>query len=457
MTIVKKILATSGVAIVMAMLALPAASAQSQQDLQAQINAMKLQLEAMQRQIEASGEKVNEKTDEKTNEKTDEKTAAGSLAGDAIEVKWEPAPSIKSPDGRFEMNMRGRILADSAWLSDRDGNMNVKAAEFRAARIGIEGRAWKDIKYSFEVDFAGNEASVKGAYIQWSSPLGVALTVGQTKMPNSLDEQTSGRHTSLMERASFTDAFGFSRRMGLSISGGGDNWTAKFGVYRGSSGIDGEDKGTELAGRITYSPRVGEVQTHFGGSFRSRTAGDQSNFRYRQRPHLHLSSEHFVDTGAIANKDFFYGIEAAAIAGPLWAAAEYGWLKADTDNPLIGNPTFSGGYGEVGYFLTGESRGYKAGKGAWDRPKVNNPVFTGGIGAWAVVARFDSIDLGDTGIQGGKQNSYILGVNWYLNRHTRMMVNYSHAIITRAFSVSLNGIDGRNSVNGFGIRAQVDW
>lgn len=452
MKIVRNILTAVGAAGVTALLATSSASAQSQQDLQAQINAMRIQLEELQRQLDQSNQ-----TATKPAAKTAIK-AAGVSAGEANEVKWGPAPSFKSPDGRFEMNMRGRVLADSAWISDGDGNMNVKATEFRAARIGIKGKAWKDIKYSFEIDFAGDEVSLKDAYIQWSGPLGVALTIGQQKMPNSLDEQTSGRHTSLMERASFTDAFDFSRRMGLSVSSGGNNWTAKVGVYRGSSDIDEENEGTEFAGRLTYSPVVRDIQTHLGASFRARTAGGlQQSFSYSQRPHLHLSSESFVGTNRIAKKDFFFGIEAAATAGPLWVAGEFGWLKANVGGPSTRNPTFAGGYAEVGYFLTGETRGYKASKGAWGQPKVDNPVFEGGLGAWAVVARLDTLDLTEIGVPAGKQDSYILGLNWYLNRHTRIMVNYNHARIIRASNQRLNGNDSENTVNGLGIRAQVDW
>jgi phosphate-selective porin OprO and OprP len=414
------------------------ADAQSQQDLQIQINAMKLQLEAMQTQLEQAD-------------------AAAEKSSDDIKVKWEPAPAISSPDGKFEMNLRGRILVDSSWITDDDNTIDTKATEFRAARLGIEGKAWKVVKYKFESDFAGNEVDVKDAYLEWKTGPGIKLTAGQFKTPNSLDEASSSRHISVMERASFTDAFGLARRIGVSVGMDGDDWTAKVGAFRGSNGIDAENEGSEYAGRITYSPKFNDVQTHFGGSFRARKAGDQSDFRYRQRPHQHLSPTRFINTDRIADKDFFYGIELAAIAGPFWATGEYSSLKADTDAAALDNPTFTGGYAEVGYFLTGETRGYKADKGAWDRPKVNNPVNEGGMGAWAVTARYDTIDLTEPGYQGGDQDSIILGVNWYLNRHTRLMFNYNHSSVKNAFNVAANGIDGKNKIDGFGLRAQVDW
>ncbi len=412
--------------------------AQSQQDLQIQINAMKLQLESMQKQLKKS-------------------EAGNKGAVDEIKVKWEPAPSISSPDGKFEMNLRGRILVDSSWISDDDNTIDTKATEFRAARLGIEGKAWKTVKYKFESDFAGNEVDVKDAYLEWKTGPGIKLAVGQFKTPNSLDEQTSSRHISVMERASFTDAFGLARRIGISVGMGGDDWTAKVGAFRGSNGIDEENEGSEYAGRVTYSPKFSDVQTHVGASFRARKAGDQSDFRYRQRPHQHLSPTRFVNTDRIADKDFFYGAELGAIAGPFWAVAEYSALKADTDDPVLADPTFTGGYAEIGYFLTGESRGYKADKGAWDRPKVNNPVNEGGRGAWALTARYDTIDLTEPGYQGGDQDTVIIGVNWYLNRHTRLMFNYNHSSVENAFNVAANGIDGKNKIEGFGLRAQVDW
>ena len=56
-----------------------------------------------------------------------------------------------------------------------------------------------------------------------------------------------------------------------------------------------------------------------------------------------------------------------------------------------GNPSFWGGYIEAGYFLTGETRGYK--NGTWDRTKVLKPFSKGGWGAFQVNGRVDYLDL----------------------------------------------------------------
>lgn len=399
---------------------------------------MENELDAMKQKIEVLEQKIDE-----------------SKANDAV-VKWEPAPSIKSPDGNFEMNLRGRIYTDAAWISDDENAIDVEATEFRAARLGIEGHAAGNVKYKFEVDFAGDEVTIKDSYLQVKTDSGFAITVGQFKTPNSLDEQTSSRHISVMERASFTDAFGLARRIGLGLSTGGDNWTAKLGVYRGDADTGMEDEGHEIAGRATFSPEFNDVQLHFGGSFRLRNAGDGADYKYSQRPHLHLSPAKFVSSGSVGPEDTLYGVEFGALSGPFWAAAEYAQLKADDKTPAS-DPTFGGGYVEVGYFFTGESRGYKASKGAWDRPKVNNALGDGGMGALAGVVRYDIIDLTDESWTGGTQDTYVLGLNWYLNRYTRFIANYSHSKIKDGFNVAANGLDGKNEVDGFGLRAQIDW
>lgn len=374
-----------------------------------------------------------------------------------LKIKWEPAPSFKNTNKRFEMNLRGRVFTDAAWLSDKNDNINVKATELRAARLGIEGKAWNNTKYKFESDFSGNKTTVKDAYLQWKVKTGASITVGQFKTPNSLDEQTSSRYITFMERASFTDAFELARKIGVGVSTGGYNWTAKAGVFRGSNGSSLEDEGSEFAARVTYSPTYSNTQLHFGGSARYRTTGDQSKFRYRQRPHQHLSPKRFVETNRIGSKDFLVGLEAASLNGPIWVTAEIMRLKPKVGLSNQGNPAFFGGYAEAGYFITGEKRGYKASKGAWDRPKVINPVNDGGTGAWALATRFDLIDLSSKGYLGGKQENIIVGLNWYLNRYTRIMVNYNNTKINNASPTSINGNDGSNSINGIGLRAQIDW
>ncbi len=406
-----------------AVLATPAA-AQSVEDLQKQINMLQKQIEKLAK-AQAKSPKVK---------------------------KSEPAMSLSTPDGLHTFNIRGRIYTDYVKVSDRNNTMDQSGTEFRTARLGIEGKAWKDVKYKFEADFSGNEVTVKDAYMQFGT-MGGKVTVGQFKTPNSLDEQTSSRHISFMERGSFTDAFGFARQTGVMYGTGDKTWTFKAGVFKGNN----EDAGngdTTFAARATYGASMENGKWIVGGSMRSRKTDGQ--FRYRQRPHVHLADRP-VNTGHIGNgDDFFYGIEAGTQWGSFHAAGEYGVLKAKDVTLDGGNANLTGGYAEIGYFLTGEKRSLKLNKGAWDRPGVNNPINEGGMGAFQINARYDTLDMTGGGARGGEMDTWIVGLNWWMTRHTRMVLNYSHSSIDKAWAVG-SAIDGKNSVNALGLRFQIDW
>ena len=185
---------------------------------------------------------------------------------------------------------------------------------------------------------------------------------------------------------------------------------------------------------------MGSNQLHFGANFQHRefqsnnaaivspTQGSPSTnqlARYRARPFSQLTDVRFVDTGNFAAKsDNIIGLEAAGIFKSLHVAAEGQILKAkayragdsfDADDPLDffptatalvpgGNPSFWGGYIEAGYYLTGETRGYKT--GTWDRTKVLKPFSKGGWGAFQVNGRIDYLDLADNDLKNGFTNNF---------------------------------------------------
>ena len=54
------------------------------------------------------------------------------------------------------------------------------------------------------------------------------------------------------------------------------------------------------------------------------------------------------------------------------------------------------------------------------------------------------------GLRAGELADWTLGVNWYLNDYTRLMLNYNESEIDGGFN------DGAQ-IKGLGLRAQVDW
>lgn len=368
-----------------------------------------------------------------------------------LNVEWKGAPEFSSADGNFKIKPRGRIMTDWGSISDNSGKV-VDSTEIRRARLGIEGVVMRDVKYKFEIDFAGNKTTIKDAYMEWvGSQLSIAA--GQFKVPVSLEHHTSSRYITFLELASIADAFGFSRDIGIAANVVKNDFTFKAGVFQGDANDSADKEGRTYAARVTFSPKIDDSGTliHMGASAFHRENDDGVlTKKYRQRPPHHLSPTRYVDTGSFdAVSDTYFGAELGAIMGSLSAQAEWGWMKSNAPTGGM-DASFSGGYVDVSYILTSESRGYKG--GAFDRIKVANPVFSGGTGAWQIAARYDVIDLTDTdaSVIGGKQTSYIAGLNWHLNSYSRVMANYSKSDID-------GGVYDGESINTFGLRFQVDW
>lgn len=426
----------------LSVMAIPSVSAQSIEDLKAQLELLTKRIEQLEKQQLATPVAVA--------------PAATPLAAKTpIITKAEPGFALGTPDGNFEFNIRGRILTDLGIISDSDDSTNIRATEFRSARLAVEGKAWKNVAYRLVGDFAGNEVSLEDAYLEYKSGFG-KIRIGHFKSNNSLEEITSLKHITFLERAAFTDAFDFDRHFGIGYIIGGDNWSLELGAFKGNADVAEEDEGEVFAARATYGNQLDNGIWIIGASARYRNSGDDGNIRYRQRAHLHQSAR-FLATDRIATEDLFYGIEGAVQYGSFHAASEWGITDAYEAGAGGRDARFYGGYFEVGFYLTGEKQALNLKKGIWDRPKVINPMGEGGIGAWQIAAKFDRIDLTADGVYGGEQDTYLLGLNWYLNRYTRFSADYSHNSINKAFNIPLNGADSKNSVDTLGLRFQVDW
>jgi len=206
---------------------------------------------------------------------------------------------------------------------------------------------------------------------------------------------------------------------------------------------------------LVFSLKAGDTQLHFGGSVHYSDLETGETVRYRQRPLVHFTSERFINTGNLgATSEFGFGLEGAFIAGPFHGAAEGYWQNVNL--PMgADDPTFFGGYAEIGYFLTsGDTRGYKGGK--FDRTKPANPVGEGGIGSIQLNARYDRLDLSDAGIVGGTQDGYFLSLVWKPTDYTMLLANYGKLDYSNAVHPTATG-DTDYSADVIGVRAQIDF
>ena len=378
---------------------------------------------------------------------------AAEKADSGVKVAFKGAPEIKA-DGGWSFKPRGRLQYDAGFTSapSSTGRSDGFGSEARRARLGVSGDMPGGFGYKFEVDFAGNDVSVTDAFLSYEAG-SAEVMVGQMNTFQSLEELTSSLHTSFIERAAFTDAFGFERRVGVGAVFKGKDILVQTGLFTDNM-EDLSNKNWSADGRVVFNPKAGDTQLHFGGSVHYSDLESGETVRYRQRPLVHFTSERFINTGNLgATSEFGFGLEGAFIAGPFHGVVEGHWQNVNL--PMGADPTFFGGYAEVGYFLTkGDTRGYKGGK--FDRTKPANPVGEGGIGSIQLNARYDRLDLSDAGIIGGTQDGYFLSLVWKPTDYTMLLANYGKLDYSNAVHPTASG-NTDYDVDVFGVRAQIDF
>jgi phosphate-selective porin OprO/OprP len=423
-----------------------------------------------------------------------------------VTPSWRGAPQQADAESGWSFKPKGFMQFDAGYVGTpgpmRAGtvgglNYNNLGWNTRARRlvIGAEGAMPGGFGYKFELNLAQAVIDFEDIVLTWQRPgKPIQLTVGNFYPLSSLESMTSSRLTSFLERASFTDAFVYNRRLGATIAlldPKNDRYTLTAGLFSQEINNNSFNRtGWQASARATFSPMVGSTRVHLGANFQHRVAQrDIQNVQYRSRPFTQLTDQRFVDTGLIAaDGDDIAGVELAAIHGPLHFAAEaqQAWVRGYrpgqtfglNDNAAgglfyTGDPSFLSGYAEVGFYLTGETRGYKGGK--WDRTKVLKPIDKGGLGAVQANARIDYLDLTDrvgagtalaapTFINGGRQIGYQLSLIWNPIDYVRFQAQYVHGAYTggpRATTVapgSTAPADNRKyNVDSLAVRAQIEF
>ncbi len=345
------------------------------------------------------------------------------------------------------VNVGGRIQVDAAFFDDDVTNLN-SGTEFRRARLFAEGDIDLNWGYKLQLEFATGDELIADGFISYRLT-GGKLLLGQSKVPFSLEEVTSSKYITFMERSAAVNTFVPARRVGAIWYKTAGKMHYGAGIFGQNSNLDVDgDEGLGIGGRVAYAPILHDDNVlHFGvnASLQEPTDTDAETVRFRARPTAHVTGTRLIDTGVITNVNdtTYLGLEGAYVNGPFSAQAEWIGTRVDRAASAGGDLAFDGYYAFVSWFLTGESRPYKGATFGRVTPKNKR-------GAWEIAARYQAIDLTDGNITGGEQETITLGVNFYVNKYLRFMFNYSSVEVT-------GGVNGDEEPSAFMLRAAIDF
>ncbi len=353
---------------------------------------------------------------------------------------------VQSADGRNIFRIRGRLQMDAA-IQDFDDEMSDVARQghefprygvmFRRLRLGALGIIDETWEWQLEVDFAENEVDLANAYLAYLFPEG-RLAAGHFKEPFSMEYATSSRYISFIERSSAADAYKVSREPGVMYETIKPNWYGAFGVFGGGIDYDREiEEGWSIAGRLSFAPYLQDDGfVHIGGGFNHRENGTDKDSGLYEEVRLRTREGSRAIDARLVGRDDLVGVtdytrsnlELAAGSGPWWMQAEYINVDIDLDQAEVlaelggnatsrGSLTQDGYYVQAGFFLTGESKPYRAFSGDFGRLRPNQNFSLGeSPGAVELAVRYSVADsLEHTRIgRGQKLENWTAGVNWYL-------------------------------------------
>ncbi len=362
---------------------------------------------------------------------------------------WKDGFHIDGSHKRLTFRVNLSVMADGGYIGADEElekafpDLEGSDVEFRDLRLTMNGTLYDWAEFRLSFDFA-NVRDIKDEWIRfYKIPFIGHFKMGYFKEPFSLEELTSLESLTFMETALPTTAFGPGRNFGISRQSAVLNqrmtWTLGAFVNTDSFSDVGDSKdqidetnGWNITGRVTGLPWYegkGKKLLHLGLSYSHQFRGiEDFTIQLRTRPESRLTDDRLVDTdeffidgGDLINPEF------AFVSGPLSFQGEYFHVFADAD--ALGDPDFWGFYLYGSYYITGEYRRYDRLTGIFSRPepKHNFRPRQREWGAWELASRISYIDLNSMEIRGGEEFNFTAGLNWYLSKKTRLMINYIHA------------------------------
>jgi phosphate-selective porin OprO/OprP len=376
--------------------------------------------------------------------------------------------------GGSEVSFEGLVQADSYWYDDDFRILSSDGADgtdtdfgMRRAELILKGKG--PGMWNWVLGYDARSDKFLDANVQYRFNGETSVTVGQFKQPNSMEELSSTKNNDFISKAMTTNLHGMSRRMGIKLETDKGNWGGTVSYFGNEiTNNEGPSLGTGdgYGARAFYAPIKDDGSLlHFGVSYidmEARDATGQGKARLRVRPDADQSAQRLVDSGQFINADRLktLGFEAAFVSGPFKLQAEH--MSTTVTRTASADYTASSWYVYGLWNITGETFGYKAGvitNGLPDEP---------GKGMWQVAVRYDSADLNDgkvnfanplapvvTGVMGGEESNWTVGVNWYLRSNFKLSANYVMVDSSR-YSSTIKGFQDDNP-NIVSLRAQFYW
>lgn len=371
----------------------------------------------------------------------------------AEEAKAKTAPKISldergfsfvSADENFKLRFRGYIQADARFYLGDSAHAFTDTFLLERVRPVFEGTVFKNFDFKVMPDFGQGKSVIQDAYLDAHFLPWLSLRAGKYKAPVGLERLQSARDLIFVERSLPTD-IAPNRDIGVWVHGDvvkdvlGYEIGIANGAADGSSDDSDENDSKDVEGRLFANPFkksgirplqglgfgvAGSVGDENGTAPAYKTVGQQTFFSFNSGVTAHGNRDRISPQG------FYYW-------GPFGLLGEYIVSYEDVNKATLHERLVNSAWQvTASYVLTGE-------KAAFDGvvPKRPFDLARGQWGALELAARVGQLDvdnkafrnfgsaatpnlLADPAKSASEALNWGVGVNWYLNRGVKFMLDY---------------------------------
>ncbi|HEX6504633.1 MAG TPA: porin [Terriglobales bacterium] len=372
--------------------------------------------------------------------------AAAAVAATAATPKKSTPPVSFGADGLIfstadkstRLQVHGFVQGDNRMFSSTTKGEGLDMFTFRRIRPTFEGSLFGNVDFRFVPDFGQNNPQIQDVYLELKTLSFAKLRVGKYKEPLGLEALRSDTEGSFAERSLSSDLVPL-RYLGAQIGGSVLSNTISYqvGYFNGSN--DGSNSAlqwitsNEAAARVFFQPfalsKVSALQ-HIGLGLAG-SSGDQHG-RIAGLKTTGQSTFFKYSSTALADGQHNRLVpQAYYFVGPAFFMAEYA-LSSQTvlNKKLTDRLRNEAWHVEGSFMLTGEKNSYNG-----VRPRYsfepNRGIRHFGAVELAIRTSQLSIDKAAFPLFASKTaaqhaQEWGVGVNWYLNRFTKLMTNYEH-------------------------------
>jgi len=373
---------------------------------------------------------------------------------------------LQSANGDYRLQLRGYVQFDGRFFSGDTEALAIDTFVLRRVRPIFAGIVGRHFEFQIMPDFGVGTTVLQDAWLDVNYSPKARVRAGKFKAPVGLERLQSATAITFVERA-YPTALVPNRDVGLMLHGelAGGVVAYAAGLFNGapdggSVDLDTND-GKDVAGRLFLSPfKRGTSPLKGLGFGMAGTTGKQTGAlpAYRSGGQVSLLT---ILAGITADGTRNrLSPQLSFYSGRFGLMAEYAWSESWVKKASTGTRAqFTGEAWQTTatFTLTGEPASYSG-----VRPREAFEPGQGKWGALELAGRVNGIEIGTEAFQEGildptksvrKAFAWAVGLNWYLSRNIKQVVNFERTTFTGG---AADGAD-RPAENAFFIRTQVSF